>query len=61
MSHDDGFEIVYLLAAEEDDEGRLRRATNFDLEEPELASALAPRVGRLNGIGVVRWSPYAGT
>ena len=40
MSHDDGFELVYLLAAEEDDEGRLRRATNFDLEDLEIASAL---------------------
>ncbi len=40
MSHDDGFELVYLLAAEQDDDGRLRRATNFDLEDRDQASAL---------------------
>ena len=43
MSHDDGFELVYLLAVEQDDEGRLRRATNFDLEDRELASAFRSR------------------
>jgi ketosteroid isomerase-like protein len=40
MSHADGFEIVYLLAVESDEEGRLRRAANFDLEDRESASAL---------------------
>ena len=40
MSHDDGFELVYLLAIEQDDEGRLGRGTNFDLEDREQASAL---------------------
>ena len=33
MSHDDGFELVDLLAVELDDEARLRCATNFDLED----------------------------
>ena len=40
MSHDDGFEVVYLLVAEDDDDGLLRRATNFDLEDRAAASAL---------------------
>ena len=40
MSHIDGFEVVYLLAVEADEEGRLRRAANFDLEDRERASAL---------------------
>lgn len=40
MSHDDGFELVYLLAVEQDDAGRLRRATNLDLEDRADASAL---------------------
>ena len=40
MSHADGFELVYLLVLEADEEGRLRRAANFDLEDREQASAL---------------------
>jgi hypothetical protein len=40
MSHADGFELVYLLAVETDEEGRLCRAANFDLEDRAVASAL---------------------
>ncbi len=40
MSHDDGFEIVYLLVLEDDEDGLLRRAANFDLEDHATASAL---------------------
>ena len=40
MSHDDGFELVYLLATENDDVGRLHRAANFDIEDRDAASAL---------------------
>lgn len=40
MSHDDGFEIAYLLVLEDDEDGLLRRAANFDLEDHAIASAL---------------------